>query len=95
MRRWNGWGDDAIDAPVPPAALELLGELVGPGTPPRDAMLGFHPDVPAAAADMIRTAETRDPDPAVHARYDDLFRAVYRPMYGRLRPLYRELRRLG
>ncbi len=44
---------------------------------------------------MIRTAETRDPDPAVHARYDDLFRAVDRPMYGRLRPLYRELRRLG
>ncbi len=39
MRRWNGWGDDAIDAPLPPAALELLGELVGPGTPPRDATL--------------------------------------------------------
>ena len=42
---------------------------------------------------MVRTAETRDPDPAAHARYDELFRAVYRPMYGRLRPLYRELRR--
>ena len=59
------------------------------------AGLGLHPDVPTAAARMVRTAETRDPDPAVHARYEDLFRAVYRPMYGRLRPLYRELRRIG
>ncbi len=57
--------------------------------------LGFHPDVPTAAARMVRTAETRDPDPAVHARYDEWFRAVYRPMYGRLRPLYRELRRIA
>jgi len=57
--------------------------------------LGFHPDVATAAARMVRTAETRDPDPAVHARYDEWFRAVYRPMYGRLRPLYRELRRIA
>jgi len=57
--------------------------------------LGFHPDVATATSRMVRTAEIRDPDPAVHARYDELFRSVYRPMYGRLRPLYRELRRIG
>lgn len=39
-------------------------------------------------------AGPRDPDPSAHARYDELYRGVYRPMYGRLRPLYRELRRL-
>jgi len=33
-------------------------------------------------------------DPAVRARYDELYRSVYRPMYGRLQPLYRELRRI-
>ena len=43
---------------------------------------------------MIRVAEVRDPDPAVHARYDELYRSVYRPMYERLQPLYRELRRI-
>jgi len=56
--------------------------------------LGFHPDVASAAASMIRVAEVRDPDPAVRARYDELYRSVYRPMYGRLQPLYRELRRI-
>jgi hypothetical protein len=63
----------------------VLGRLVG---------LGSHTDVASAAARMVRTAEIRDPDPAVHGRYDDLYRSVYRPMYGRLRPLYRELRRI-
>jgi len=57
--------------------------------------LGMHPDAPSAAARMVRTAEIRDPDPAVHARYEELYRAVYRPMYDRLRPLYRQLRRIG
>jgi len=56
--------------------------------------LGIHRDVPAAAAAMIRDGMVRDPDPAAHAVYDDLYRTVYRPMYGRLRPLYREIRRI-
>ncbi len=56
---------------------------------------GFHRDVPSAVSAMVRIAETRDPDASAHARYEDLYRAVYRPMYGRLRPLYRELRRIS
>lgn len=56
--------------------------------------LGWHADVPAAAAAMGRIGEVRDPDPATHAIYDDLFRSVYRPMYDRLKPLYREIRRI-
>ena len=58
------------------------------------AGLGFHPDVASAAAAMIRVAEVRDPDPEARARYDDLYRSVYRPMYGRLQPLYKALRRI-
>ena len=56
--------------------------------------LGIHPDVPAGAAAMVRVGEVRDPDLATHAVYDDLFRTVYRPMYDRLKPLYREIRRI-
>ncbi len=44
---------------------------------------------------MVHDGEVRDPDLAVHARYDDVYRSVYRPLYGRLRPLYRELRRMA
>lgn len=39
MRRWNGWGDDSIDATIPQGALGFLREAIGPGTPPRDASL--------------------------------------------------------
>ena len=56
--------------------------------------LGFHPDVASAAASMVHVAEVRDPDPAAHARYDELYRSVYRPMYERLQPLYRAMRRI-
>jgi sugar (pentulose or hexulose) kinase len=61
-----------------------------------DAMvgLGLHPDVRSAVEAMVHVGEVRDPNPADHARYDELYHGVYRPMYGRLRPLYREIRRI-
>lgn len=31
MRRWNGWGDDAIDYPLPASAARFLAERVGEG----------------------------------------------------------------
>ena len=40
MRRWNGWGDDTITYPLAEGPRRFLEELVGPGTPPRDAKLG-------------------------------------------------------
>ena len=58
------------------------------------AGLAWYPDVPTATAAMVHDGEVREPDLAVHARYDDVYRSVYRPLYGRLRPLYRELRRI-
>ncbi len=61
-----------------------------------DAAVGLdlHRDIPSAVAAMVHIGEVLDPDPADRARYDDLYRSVYRPMYGRLRPLYREIRRI-
>jgi len=55
---------------------------------------GFYPDVRTAAAAMVRVGEVRDPDPATHALYDELYRGVYRRMYRQLQPLYREIRRI-
>lgn len=39
MRRWNGWGDEAIQSHLPENARYFLAELVGPGEPPADATL--------------------------------------------------------
>jgi sugar (pentulose or hexulose) kinase len=56
--------------------------------------LGLHPDVRSGVAAMVRVGEVRDPDPATHAIYDELFHDVYQRMYPRLRPLYRSIRRI-
>lgn len=39
MRRWNGWGDEAIDYPVPAAAAQYLQQRVGEGLRLPDADL--------------------------------------------------------
>ena len=56
--------------------------------------LGLHRDITSAVKEMVHVGEVLDPDPADQARYDELYRSVYRPMYRRLRPLYREIRRI-
>jgi sugar (pentulose or hexulose) kinase len=56
--------------------------------------LGLHRDVPSGVEAMVRVGEVRDPDPATHAIYDELYRDVYRKMYPRLRPLYQSIRRI-
>jgi alkyldihydroxyacetonephosphate synthase len=54
MRRWNGWGDDAVQEPLQHAALNFLRAHVGPGTPPADAALG-------AALAQVQAQPTRLP----------------------------------
>lgn len=39
MRRWNGWGDDTMDYPLPANAGALLAQWVGHGRPPQDVTL--------------------------------------------------------
>src|SRR5947209_5598187 len=39
MKRWNGWGEETINAPLSAAATTFLQRSVGVGTPSRDATL--------------------------------------------------------
>lgn len=39
MRRWNGWGDEAIDYPLPDSGAEYLGRALGDGLRTPDASL--------------------------------------------------------
>ncbi|OGO29774.1 MAG: FAD-linked oxidase [Chloroflexi bacterium RBG_16_54_18] len=49
MRRWNGWGDDRIDYPLPETAVEYLAERIGSGDVSQDASLeSILDDVPAS-----------------------------------------------
>ena len=91
-----------------PAAVQLTADVFGlPASRPHthetsglgaaiDAAvgLGLHPSFDAAVGAMTRIAETRDPDPAAQAMYDELYREVYLRLYERLRPLYEEIRRI-
>ncbi len=91
-----------------PAAVQLTADVFGlptarPHTPETSGLgaaidaavgLGLHPSFDAAVAAMTRIAETRDPDPAARAVYDDLYRNVYLKLYERLQPLYAEIRRI-
>ena len=76
MRRWNGWGDDAVDAPLPPAARDAARACSsGRATPPRgrDARgrRGGRPG--RAASQPRRRAWTLDPEARVrHARGQSL-----------------------
>ena len=56
--------------------------------------LGIHRDIATAVDAMVHVGEVRDPDPGNRARYDELYRVVYQRMYPRLRPLYRDIRRI-
>ncbi len=64
MRRWNGWGDDTVDYPVPQGAHRWLEAQIGSATPPPDTPLHqivqAVPDARIPARPLIQTdAETR------------------------------------
>ena len=89
------------------AALQLTADIFGlPASRPHlyeasglgaaiDAAVGsgIHPDFPAAINAMTRPGETFEPDPQVHARYDELYHGVYKQMYKQLQPLYKNMRK--
>ena len=56
--------------------------------------LGYHRNFPAAIAAMTRVGRTFEPDPANHKVYDALYRRVYKEMYPRLQPLYRDIQKI-
>jgi sugar (pentulose or hexulose) kinase len=56
--------------------------------------LGIHPDYPTAVARMTRPGRLFEPQPQNVHLYDRLYRHVYAPLYPRLAPLYRHIRRI-
>jgi sugar (pentulose or hexulose) kinase len=90
------------------AAVQLFADVFGlPASRPHtheaaglgaaiDVMLGLgiHHDPVDAVAAMVRIMDRFEPDPAANRTYEDLYRSVYLPMYDRLKPLYREIRRI-
>jgi sugar (pentulose or hexulose) kinase len=56
--------------------------------------LGLHGDFPAAVAAMTRVGRVFEPIRDHVATYDALYARVYRHMYGRLQPLYRDIQRI-
>jgi sugar (pentulose or hexulose) kinase len=43
---------------------------------------------------MTHLGSRFDPDPNTHALYDELYREIYLKMYGRLKPLYKTMRKI-
>lgn len=73
MRRWNGWGDEAIHDELPAAGAAAIEWVIGPAAPPRDATLA---EVVAAVAGSRLPAHrlvSDDPETRVrHARGQSL-----------------------
>ncbi len=54
---------------------------------------GLHPDFESAIRAMTRRGATFEPDSKTHARYDELYKGVYKQMYKRLQPLYQVMKK--
>ncbi len=73
MRRWNGWGDEQIDYPLPASAAPFLMAALGPPMPPEDARLAdVVASVPASRLPVHRLVSTDSPDRVLHARGQSL-----------------------
>lgn len=79
-----------------PAARPHVYEASGLGAA-MDAAVGIHlhPDFETAIREMTRCGDTFEPDAHAHARYNELYQRVYKPMYQRLQPLYRALQAIS
>jgi sugar (pentulose or hexulose) kinase len=56
--------------------------------------LGLQPDFDTAVRDMTRVRNVFEPDPRAHEIYDGLYQRVYKQMYNKLKPLYKEIREI-
>ena len=59
-----------------------------------DAAVGLklHSDFPSAVREMVRITDVFEPIPGNRDLYEALFERVYQKMYGRLKPIYNEIR---
>ncbi len=73
MRRWNGWGDDAVAMDLPDAAAAFLGALIGSGQRLPDASLAqVLAAVPASRLPQHGLISVRAEDRVRHARGQSL-----------------------
>lgn len=76
-----------------PAARPHLHETSGLGAAIDAAVgVGLHPSFDTAISEMTRLGRVFEPDANAQEVYDGLYSRVYCKMYGRLRPLYEEIR---
>jgi alkyldihydroxyacetonephosphate synthase len=69
MRRWNGWGDDSVDYPLPVSAARFLARFVGEAVPGQDARLADLVSIVPASRLPSHPAVNFDPvQRALHAR---------------------------
>ncbi|MEW6567950.1 MAG: FAD-binding oxidoreductase [Chloroflexota bacterium] len=67
MKRWNGWGEETTDYPLPESAAHFLARRLGPGLAARDAELS---DVLAGVPpSRLPSHPLLDPDPEVRLRH--------------------------
>jgi sugar (pentulose or hexulose) kinase len=79
-----------------PASRPALYEASGLGAAIVGSVgLKMHADFDSAVRAMTRTGETFEPDAQRAQLYQELYRRVYLRLYGRVQPLYHELRALG
>ena len=56
--------------------------------------LKVYPDYDSAISAMVRTARVFEPDPETHYKYETIFKKVYCPVYARLKPVYKRIKKL-
>jgi alkyldihydroxyacetonephosphate synthase len=73
VRRWNGWGDDAVEVGLPAGVGGFLEREIGPGVRVRDATLeAVLANVPAARTPAHRLVEDDPAERLRHARGQSL-----------------------
>jgi alkyldihydroxyacetonephosphate synthase len=87
MRRWNGWGEQTIDARLPDAARKFLRERIGEAAAPKDSALA---EV-LAGLGRSRLPEhrlvSRDPEARLRASLGQSLEDWLRLRFGRLGPV--------
>lgn len=58
------------------------------------AGLKYYPDVKAAAAAMVRCRDITEPAPENAGIYQELYQGAYKPLYKRLKPIYKFIKKI-
>ena len=73
MRRWNGWGDTAIDYPMPEGASAFLEQLLGRGLSSADAkMEALVKQLPSSRLKPLKGISTDPIDRLLHTHGQSL-----------------------